>query len=184
MRVAEYEARLRGLSVPRTPASIEDCPGWMRCGFNLYESLSSLEYNPFPTDGSPREWLESQAEIFFYALLGAIPFEANSLEGRIQRQLVLYNRELPVSDPMKFFEEVTRYRLLHSILPVDKIYSPPELNALGMAYMGWLSINEPQSITHLGEAVEGQITLPVLPVMDAVRLTSADIQSRSLKRKF
>ncbi len=184
MRVAEYEARLRGVSVPRTPASVEDSPGWIRSGFNLYGSLSNLDYNCFPSDNSTRQWEESQSETFFYALLGAIPFEANSLEGRIQRQLVLYDRELPVSDPMTFFEEVTRFRLLHSIIPTEKIFSPPELNALAMAYVSWLSINQPQNITRLGDPEEGQITVPVLPPVDAVHLASADIQSRSLKRQF
>jgi hypothetical protein len=184
MRVAEYEARLHGLSVPRAPASIEDSPVWMRSGFNLYESLANLEYRPFPSDDSTRQWLESQAETFFYGLLGAIPFEANSLEGRIQRQLVLYDRQLPVSDPMDFFEEVTRYRLLHSILPAEKIFSAPEINALGMAYAGWLAINRPQSVTQLGAPEEGQITVPILPVVDLPRLASKDVQSRSLKRQF
>ena len=61
MLVAEYEARLRGLSVPRTPASIEDSPTWMRTGFNLYESLANLEYQPFPSEDSTRQLLESQS---------------------------------------------------------------------------------------------------------------------------
>jgi len=184
MRVAEYEERLHGLSVPRAPASIEDSPVWMRAGFNLYESLNNLEYKPFPSDASTRQWLESQAETFFYALLGVVPFEANSLEGRIQRQLVLYDRHLPVSDPMDFFEEVTRYRLLHSILPDEKIFAPQELNALAMAYAGWLTIKKPQSITRLGAPEEGQIAVPVLPVIDPFRLASTNVQSRSLKRQF
>lgn len=153
-------------------------------GFNLYESLTNLEYKGFPAENSTRQWQESQSETFFYALLGAIPFEANSLEGRIQRQLALYDRDLPVSDPMTFFEEVTRYRLLHSILPTEKIFSPPELTALAMAYVSWLSIHQPQDLTHLGSPEEGQITVPMLPPVDAVRLASADIQSRRLKRQF
>jgi len=184
MRVAEYEARLHGLSVPRAPASIEDSPVWMRAGFNLYESLKNLEYQPFPSESSPRQWLESQAETFYYALLGVIPFDANSLEGRIQRQLSLYDRQLPVSDPMTFFEEVTRYRLLHSILPSENIFSPQELNALAMAYAGWLAIHKPQSITRIGAPEEGQIAVPFLPVIDPARLASTDVQSRSLKRQF
>jgi hypothetical protein len=184
MRVAEYEARLHGLSVPRAPATIEDSPVWMRKGYDLYDSLGNLEYQPFPSDASTRQWIESQAETFFYALMGVIPFEANSLEGRIQRQLVLYDRQLPVSDPMDFFEEVTRYRLLHSILPVEKIFSFQELNALAMAYAGWLAINKPQQIIRLGAPEEGQFAVPVLPVIDPARLASTDVQSRSLKRQF
>jgi hypothetical protein len=184
MRVADYEARLHGVSIPRAPATIEDSPVWMRAGFNLYESLKNLEYQPFPSEASTRQCLESQAETFFYALLGVIPFEANSLEGRIQRQLVLYNRKFPVSDPMDFFEEVTRYRLLHSILPVEKIFSPQELNALAMAYTGWLAINKPETVIRLGVSEEGQITVPILPVIDPSRLASTDVKSRSLKRQF
>jgi hypothetical protein len=184
MRVAEYEARLHGLSVPRAPVTIEDSPVWMQAGFNLYESLGNLEYQAFPSEASTRQWLESQAETFFYGLSGVIPLEANTLEGRIQRQLILYERKLPVSDPMDFFEEVTRYRLLHSILPIEKIFSPQELNALVMVYAGWLAINKPENITRLGAPEEGQISVPFLPVIDPARLASKDVQSRSLKRQF
>ncbi len=180
MRVAEYEGRLRGLNIPRTPGNVAGSPGWMRSGFDLYKSLSNLEFSPFQAENSNRQWLESQAETFFYALLGAIPFEANSLEGRIQRQLVLYDLELPVKNPMTFFEEVTRYRLLHSILPADNILEPAELNALGMAYLGWMAIYKPERITRLGAAEEGQITVPILPIFE-VDSSSASV---NLKNRF
>ena len=42
--------------------------------------------------------MEAPAETGFRALLGVPPFEAGILEGRIQRQLVLYDLELDVPD--------------------------------------------------------------------------------------
>ena len=58
------------------------------------------------------------------SLLGVAPLPAGTLEGRIQRQLALQDQGLNVPDAMDFFEEITRYRLLKSILPT-KGYLPP-----------------------------------------------------------
>ena len=40
---------------------------------------------------------------------------------------------------MEFFEEVTRHRLRHGILPLEKLYTPGELDALTAAYLAWLA---------------------------------------------
>jgi hypothetical protein len=160
LRQAEYELYLKGIQVQRTPASGETFPGWMKRGFNLYQSLGNLEYQAFPDEAAPRQWLESRADAVFQTLIGVELFETGTLEGRLQRQLILHEQDMPLPDPMDFFEEVTRHRLLHSILPVEKLYSGPELNALAVAYVGWLSVNDPKKVVQLGDPDEGQITLP------------------------
>jgi predicted RNase H-like nuclease len=61
---------------------------------------------------------------------------------------------------MKFFEEITRHRLLNGILPLELLYSPPELDALVAAYCAWLAKNQPAQVTLIGDKQEGQILLP------------------------
>jgi hypothetical protein len=159
LRQAEYELYLQGIKIQRTPASNETIPGWMQRGFSLYQSLDSLDYQAFPKENAPRQLLESRAEAVFQTLIGVEPFEGGTLEGRLQRQLILHEQDMPVPDPMNFFEEVTRHRLLHSILPVEKLFSGPELNALAVAYVGWLAVSDPDKVIRLGDPGEGQITL-------------------------
>jgi hypothetical protein len=78
----------------------------------------------------------------------------------LQRQLVLYERGVRLKDAMNFFEEITRFRLLKGILPVEQIYTAEMLDVLAAAYTAWLAGHHPERLTHVGEAEEGQITLP------------------------
>jgi hypothetical protein len=161
LRVAEYLLVQQGLSVPYTPARLEHCPLWMRTGFRFYQALETeLEYQPYPQDGG-RRWLEVQTDACYAALLGIRPFPAPTLEGRIQRQLALQELKLKVPDAMDLFEEITRYKILHGILPLDNLYSAGELSALAAAYTAWLAGNQPERLHTLGEAAEGLLYLPV-----------------------
>ncbi len=160
LRVAEHELHLRQIAIPRTPAKVEDCPSWMRQGFELYRLLGEAGYKPYPSEDANRLWLESQADAAYFALLGLAPFEARTLEGRLQRQLVLHELRLPVKDPLLFFEEVTRYKLLQSILPIKDIFAPAELNALALAYTAWLAAAHPEETICFGDESEGVIIIP------------------------
>jgi predicted nuclease with RNAse H fold len=162
MRRSDYELRLSGISITPTPATLAGSPIWMRRGLQMYRSLENLGYTRYSAEISSRQFLECQAEAAFYRFLGQPPFEGNTLEGRLQRQLALFERNLPVSNPMNFFEEVTRYKLLHSILPVEKIHSSRELNALCAAYTAWLVFHKPDQVERIGEASEGEIFLPII----------------------
>jgi predicted RNase H-like nuclease len=90
-----------------------------------------------------------------------VPFPKYTLEGRIQRQLVLHEQELNIPDPMRLFEEITRHRLLQGVLPVEELYEPGELDALVAAYTAWIGANRGDQVLMLGSADEGQIVLPV-----------------------
>ncbi len=160
LRVAEHQLQQLGYAIPRTPGDPAHAQGWMRRGFMLYQQLQALGYSAFPGE-SPRCWLETQVDACFQALLGVPPFAAASLEGRLQRQLVLRDQHLPVSDAMDFFEEVTRHKLLRGILPTEKIYQANELNALMAAHLAWLAATKPQHLAAFGDPNEGQIYLPV-----------------------
>ncbi|MFZ6026522.1 MAG: DUF429 domain-containing protein [Chloroflexota bacterium] len=159
-RLAEYQ--LRQHAIPCTPTGTDEaqCPGWMRAGFNLYRRLAALGYAQFPAEGE-LQWLETYPHAAFCALLGLLPFNKDTFEGRIQRQLVLYEHKLRLPDPMDVFEEITRHRLLQGVLPLKDLYSPAELDALVAAYTAWMSAHHPDQVTTLGHRDEGTIVLPV-----------------------
>jgi hypothetical protein len=163
MRQAEYELHLLGVKTAHTRHDPKDCPSWMQRGFQLYQELEQMGYQPWETPGAALQHLETHAEAGFTALMGLRPFPARSLEGRLQRQLVLADQELAVPEAMKFFEEVTRYKLLHGTLPLKDIYSPAELNATFAAWITWIAIHQPGQLVKVGTVEEGVIHLPGWP---------------------
>jgi hypothetical protein len=161
LRLAEIELRQNGYHIPRTFSDPKRCQGWMRRGFTLYHQLQALGYTPFPSE-DPCTWLETQTDACYQSLLGVVPFRGRTLEGRIQRQLVLRDEHLPVADAMVFFEEITRYKLVHGILPTENLHTSSELNALMAAMVAWLTVHAPQRLAPYGDPAEGVIYLPCL----------------------
>lgn len=161
-RVAEYELRHKGISVLPTPADEGTAPAWIRSGYELYRRLESLGYRVYPSPGEARQDVETHPGTVFQALLGRPPYQRETLEGRLQRQLILYECDVDLADPMEFFEEVTPHRLLHGALPLKNIYTPAELDALAAAYLAWLADTQPEKVELLGLREEGQIVVPNL----------------------
>jgi len=161
MRLAEYDLRARGISVTGTPSREELCPSWVQMGFALYRKLSKIGFKPYGTDNATHQWLETHPYACFCALLERVPFPKPTLEGRLQRQLKLYDGGLQIIDPMDFFEEITRFKLMKGILPTEMLYSPDQLDVLVAAYTAWLATHRPDEITKVGDKSEGQIHLPV-----------------------
>ncbi len=166
LRVAEYLLMARGAPVTQTPSNAYYCPRSIQRSVELSQCLWEIGYVSFPAGEAPRQALEAQAETCFWSLLGLAPFQAESLEGRLQRQLVLFEEKLPVPDPMDFFEEVTRFKLLKGVLPVKDIFEPAELNALVAAYTAWLTVRKPERVERVGLAEEGEIWLPLKREID------------------
>lgn len=160
-RLAEYLLRQHNITTPQTYAIPEECPRWMQMGFALFHRLEGFGYQPYPHEDCPRQSLEVYPHAAFTALLGVAPFAKHSLEGRLQRQLILHELKLQVPDPMDFFEEITRHRLLKGVLPAGDLHTPPELDALVAAYTAWLCASQPQDVSLLGDPEEGQVVLPV-----------------------
>jgi hypothetical protein len=160
-RVCEYLIRKHNLHIPRTPGEKEKPPNWMLTGFQLFKRLDGLGYQAYPSEAAGRQSLEVYPHASFTAMLGLIPFSKLTLEGRLQRQLALHEADLRVPDPMRFFEEITRYRLLKGILPLEDLYTTPVLDALVAAYTAWLAANRPGETSRIGDPLEGEIVLPV-----------------------
>lgn len=161
LRVAEYELHLKGFHLPKTPDTVEESPKWMRSGFETYRHLEKLGYKKFPAQEPERQLLETSSEVVFQIWINdGTLLEAKTLEGRLQRQLILYILGLPVNNPLKIFEEITRHRLFQGIIPTETIYSPAEINAIATAYFAWLAFSKPDSIMLFGAEEEGQIALP------------------------
>ncbi len=159
-RLADYLLFSQNFRVPKTPATEEEAPNWMRQGFIFFRRLESLGYGDFPAEGRERQSLEVYPYACFAALLGTRPLPKHTLEGRLQRQLALYECGMGIPDPMRFFEEITRHRLLNGVLPLETIYSASELDALVAAYTAWLANGHPEEITLLGDREEGQVAVP------------------------
>jgi hypothetical protein len=159
-RVCEYQLTNLGFETLPTPGKLHGCRERIRFGFQLYENLQQLNYDSQISQDAERCYIEVHSEAGFWALLGKLPLTAGTLEGRLQRQLILYDLKLPVPDPMEFFEEITRYRLQRGILPMQNIYTNDELNALMAAYVAWLATMHPEKTKSLGTEVEGIIYLP------------------------
>ncbi|MEW6718415.1 MAG: DUF429 domain-containing protein [Chloroflexota bacterium] len=160
-RLAEYLLRQQGIQVYLTPAKAETCPTWKRLSFKLYKRLEDLGYRLYPQDESALQYMEVYPHGCFVVLLGRRPFHKHTLEGRLQRQLILHEAGLDISDPLRFFEEITRYRLLQGILPLEWLHTPEELDALAAAYTAWLASTKPDEVILLGDPQEGQVVLPV-----------------------
>ncbi|MBN2386768.1 MAG: DUF429 domain-containing protein [Anaerolineales bacterium] len=166
MRLAEYELRRRGIAVSPTPVRAELSPAWMQTGYELYRQMGQLGFKPCPTKNAERQVLETHPHAAFCALLGILPLAKPTLEGRLQRQLVLCEARMGIRDPMEFFEEITRHKLLKGVLPMEFIYASEELDALVAAYTAWMAGNSPEAVTRIGDAREGQVTLPVKEILE------------------
>ncbi len=160
LRLAEYELLQKSLEITRTPGNIKDCPEWMQRCFGLYKRLEEIGYAAYPNQDAARLWVEVPSDAAFGHLLGHPLFDARTLEGRLQRQIILHDQGIPMDDPMDFFEEVTRHRLIRGKLPLDMVMSPHALNAYIAAYTAWLLVHQPENTTSVGDGSEGLIFLP------------------------
>lgn len=161
IRIAEYELRERGILISPTPSRSESCPEWMQLGFEIYEKLEGMGFVTYPADNSPHQCLETHPHAAFCTLLGQSPLPKPTLEGKLQRQLILHQYITGVTDPMGIFEEITRHKLLKGILPLELIYATEQLDALVAALTACMSVNTPECVTLIGDKQEGQIVLPV-----------------------
>ena len=161
LRLAEADLRARGISVSATPSREETCASWVQLGFLLYKRLTKAGFKFHPHEGADLLCLETHPHACFAALLGQVPLPKPTLEGRLQRQVILHDAGLQINDPMDFFEEITRHRLRLGVLPMELIYLPEQLDALVAAFAAWMAAKRPRETTRLGAKEEGFVVLPV-----------------------
>ena len=161
MRLAELELRECGISVSPTASRTESCAAWVQTGFDFHAKLDGMGFKLHPAENASLQWLETHPHAAFCALLGKLPLPKPTLEGRLQRQLVLYEQDMGIRDPMEFFEEITRHRLLKGVLPTEYVYTSEELDALAAAFTAYTAANHPGQVIRVGNQQEGQIVLPV-----------------------
>jgi len=113
-------------------------------GFKKRVAQAGLK--PYTMKAAPKQLLETDAQACFRNWIGKPPLSRRTLEGRVQRGLVLYDQGLRITDPMDFFEEITRHHMLGGVFPNDLLYSASELDALAAAYVAWLAVNEPGQV--------------------------------------
>jgi hypothetical protein len=161
-RLCEYQLRQKGFTIDTTPDKAKNCPRWAQRGMDLFRRLSAFGYQPLTGRAEgPRHTLETQPDAVFWRLLGQKQPLPVSLEGRLQRQLILYDAGLPLADAMDFFLEITRYKLIQGELPDQNIHSFEELNALAAALIAWQAAHDSENLEFLGDVDEGQIVLPL-----------------------
>jgi predicted nuclease with RNAse H fold len=165
-RVGEYELRRRGIFIYNTPVDAANLPGWMREGRRLYDRLRAGGYAAYPEEG-PRRMFETYPYAIFTVLAGTAPYTKQSLEGLLQRQLILYEAGIDVPDPMRSLEEMTRYRLKTARVNFDGVLSHDELDALAAAYTAYVLDREPDRVTAVGDPAEGYILVPAPALLDS-----------------
>lgn len=160
-RLAEAELRAHGILVRGTPSKLDACPEWMKTGFALYRKLEKAGFAKYPTDGESYQMFETNSHACFCVLAGGATQSKTSLEGKIQRQLLLYENGLGIKDPMDFFEEITRHKMLKGNWPEELLYSPDQLDAMAAAFTAWTAAHKPENVITVGDLKEGRIVLPV-----------------------
>lgn len=165
-RLCEYELRRRGIHVYSTPPDEQRIPRWMRVGWELYERLRAAGFVDYPLQGV-RRLFETYPHAAYTVLIKKRPYAKTSIEGLLQRQLVLYEEGVGVPDPMRALEEWTRHRLRTGQLDLGIIYGHDELDALMAAYTAYIVEREPYNMTALGDPAEGLIVLPAANLQDA-----------------
>lgn len=164
MRVAEFILRAKGIHVNMTPSISALCTQAVRAGFEVYAQLEKAGYSA--STNSDRAMVESNAHAVFCALAGMSPLTKLTLEGRLQRQLLLFDGGLQIKDPMEFLEEVTRHKLLKGILPWDELYTFEELDAMAMGLMAYYLGNSEKPSIPIGDLDEGMIYLPTPQLLE------------------
>jgi hypothetical protein len=142
----DYETSLLAIHIPSTK------PGQARYS-DLAKILVQAGFQPFSPKRASKQWLETNAQDCFRLLSGHDLWPRRSLEGRLQRSAILYEQGLQIKDPVDLFEEITRFKLIQGILPLEDLPSSHELDALVAAYLAWMSLNRPGQIVPQGEFV-------------------------------
>ncbi len=166
-RVCEYELRRRNIRLYNTADRLAQTKNWVQVSIALFRRAQDMGYRLYEKDQSStkRMLLEGRAHCGYAALLERCPFPKETLEGRLQRQLMLFVEGLDVSNPLNALEEITRHHLLSGELPLNDLHDHENLDTLMSTYIAYLVGLEPERVCQVGDVGEGLITLPVAELM-------------------
>lgn len=161
-RRVEYDLLQLGAPVYSTPKDPRKMPASLSRGFAISRQLIDLGFALF-TNKQEKSFIEVPADAAFWSITQGEMIDQNQLLGRIQRQMILYERGFPVPDPMAFFEEITRFKIKMGNIPRDFVLTPSQLNARMAAYTAQQLWKNPESVAKLGYQQEGFLYLPADP---------------------
>jgi predicted nuclease with RNAse H fold len=164
-RVCEFELRRRGMYIYHTPTDPDRIPRWISAGWELYERLRAIGFVDYPRSGA-RRMFEVYPHGAFTTLLEKRPYPKTGIEGRIQRQLLLYHEGVEIPDPLFVLQSWTPHQFLTGSLDMARIHTHDELDALVAAYTAYLLDREPQHTFTVGDERDGQIVLPTGDLLD------------------
>lgn len=167
-RLCEFELKRRNIRLHNTPHRAKDAPLWMQTGFKLFERLKEMGFHTYDRDRADEslQVIEVQSHASYTVLLERRPFLKGTLEGRLQRQLVLHLEGLAVANPNKILKGIHREHLLRSQLPLDGLQNSSELDTLVNAYTAFLAVTSPERTIQVGDKKEGQIIVPSMQLKD------------------
>ncbi|MBI9051493.1 MAG: DUF429 domain-containing protein [Anaerolineaceae bacterium] len=160
-RFCEHQIWKEKIPINFTTAKISKMSASARRGYQLIQTLQRYGFIFAHQSPANKILIETQPAACYHQLIDKQPLQEDSFLGRIQRQLALHNHHLPVQDPMGFFEEITRYKLLMGKITLKSILIPEELNALVIAYTAWLVKQKPDQMQRWGDGSDGEIILPI-----------------------
>ena len=141
----EYERLSLAIHVPSSRAGLDFYA-------DLRKKLGQAGFTPFAKRDGELQWCETRTEECFRAFQPKL-LPRRTLDGRIQRALILYEEGLRFDDPMDYYEEITRHKLLQGILRAETIYSTRQLDALAAAYLAWMAENRPGQVVIRGDLI-------------------------------
>ena len=152
----------------------------VRMALHLARRLRTLGFAEGPGGREEARWLiETQSVGGFAALLGQLPLPRDTLEGRLQRQLVLFRERLDVPDPMGVLEEITAHHLLAGDLRLEDLLPAEELDACAAAFSAWAATQRPERVTWLGGEDDCGICRPAEPLESKYNSSSAHSRRRA-----
>ena len=154
-RLKEYDEVSLAVNIPTTARLSEICSGFKK-------QVGQAGFESYSTKNVHKQLIETNAQEYFRALIRKSLLPRRTLEGRVQRGLVLFEQGLRITDPMDFFEELTGHHILDGLFPYELLKSASELDALASAHVAWLVVNEPGQT----RIMENRLVVPKEPERD------------------
>lgn len=158
LRLVEYQLLKKGYPIYKTSRTEERIKGWMENSFRLFKGLEADGISTFDEGRDAKgTFVEASPEACYLQWASHKLLPKRSLIGRMQRQLIIYELRIRISDPMIALEEITRNKIRQGKIPEGILYDHSELQAIALATLGWNLTFYPKRINLVGTDLEGKI---------------------------